>query len=134
MKFRKEKNCFIIKFEPGEEVVESLKKFCAARKIKGGFVTGIGAAKQATLGVFDVRRKQYWKKTLEGDLEIASLSGSVSELGPHLHSVIAGRDFTAVGGHVLRLVTSVTCELFVFPTRAIKRVADERFNLKLMKL
>ncbi len=135
MKFRKEKNCFIVKLEPGDEAIASLKKFCGDHAIKGGFVCGIGGASECVLGAFDGKTKRYEEKTFKGNfIEILSLAGDVTETGPHLHAVIGGHDFACNGGHVISMTVGVTAEIFLFPCEAIPRELDERFNLKLMKL
>jgi predicted DNA-binding protein with PD1-like motif len=137
MKFRKEKNFFVVKLEPGDEAIASLKKFADEQNVKAAFVQGVGAAKRAKLGSFSVATKKYKERVFKGDFEVLSLSGNLSETGPHLHAVISSHDFGAAGGHVFELVVSVTLELFVFPCGAnasIQRELDERFNLKLMKL
>ncbi len=135
MKFRKEGNCFIVKLEPGDEVIASLKKFCEEQNVKSGFVQGIGGASECVLGAFDGKTKKYAEKTFHGNfIEILSLAGDVTETGPHLHAVIGGHDFACSGGHVISMTIGVTAELFLFPSEAIPRELDPRFDLKLMKL
>ena len=104
MKFKKFGNKWVVSVNIGEEVVESLKKFCEDNKIKLGTISGIGAVKKATIGFYNLETKKYYPKELNGDYEITSLLGNISTMGRevylHLHINLADSTYNTFGGHL----------------------------------
>src|SRR5690554_3601357 len=96
-------NKYIIRLDKGEEIVETLKHFCQYKQIKLGWVYGIGAVNQATIGLYEPAAKQYHSKELSGDYEITSLLGNIStkdrEIYLHLHINLSNLEKT-YGGHL----------------------------------
>ena len=105
---------YIVRLDKGEEVVESLKKFCADNKICLGTVTGLGAADKITLGLFNTKTKKYFPKEFLGDYELASVLGNISQMNGevylHLHAIISDEACRAYGGHLNSAVISGTFE------------------------
>jgi predicted DNA-binding protein with PD1-like motif len=139
MKAKRIKEGFVIRLNPGEEVLESLKSFCLAENIPGAVVTGIGAADEIRCGYFDPAAKSYPEKTFRGDLEILSLIGNISWLGdqpmPHLHVVFSDKEMNARGGHLMAAVISATCEIVILPfTQRLERKPDPRIGLNLLDI
>ena len=129
MKFSKTEFGYIVRLEPGEEIISALSLFTETQGFGSATVQGIGAASGITLGYFDRANKVYVKKSLEGEYELLSLAGNVSyfERAPwvHIHAVIAGPDFVATGGHLFSATVTVTAELALSVSRArIERVED----------
>ena len=106
---------WVLRLDRGEEIVESLSAFALAEGVRAACVTGIGAVGETDLGFFAPATGRYERRRFEGDHEIGSLHGNLSELEgrpfPHCHIVIAGPDFVAHTGHLFRGVVSVTCEI-----------------------
>lgn len=104
-----------LKIEPGEEIVATIQSFAAARGIRAGSISGIGAVGETELGFFVPGTREYVRRTFRGDHEIGALTGNLSELDgqpfPHCHMVLAGEDFVAHTGHLFRGVVTVTCEV-----------------------
>jgi predicted DNA-binding protein with PD1-like motif len=139
MQFRKVENAFMVRLMKGEEVIAALASFVEKQKIPGGFVFGLGAFKDATLGYFDSAKKEYVKNHFGEDLEFGSLTGSISyvEGKPfiHAHVVAGGADSSALFGHLFSATISATGEFFVIPSDSkIERKADPDTGLNLLDL
>ncbi len=117
MQYRKCGSMYVVRLEKGEEVMETMKKFADECLIGCASVTGIGATDQALLGVFDPEKKAYHEMEYRVPMEILSLTGNISrkdgDSWMHLHAVVADDSQVARGGHVLRMVISLTAEIFV---------------------
>lgn len=139
MDYRKADGAFALRLDVGEDIIESLKAFCTKERVETAIVSGIGAARMVEIGHFDTERKEYHNKKYEGMLEILSLSGNITmsdgEPLPHLHICIAGTDFSAVGGHLVKSEVSPTCEITIIPLGIrIERKFDGKTGLKLQSL
>ncbi len=106
-----------VRLNRGEEIVSSLEKICAEANVTAGTVLGIGAADRAAVGLYEVANRSYHKSTLEGEMEIASLTGNVSKKDGkvylHLHIALAGQDGRVLGGHLNEARISGAGEIFI---------------------
>jgi predicted DNA-binding protein with PD1-like motif len=139
MQFKKVQNGFLIRLVKGEEIIAALSSFVEEQDIPGGFVFGLGAFKEATLGYFDSAKKEYLKNHFEEDMEFGSLTGSISyfEGKPFVHAHVAasGPDSKAYFGHLFSATISATGEFFIIPSDArIERRSDPETNLNLLDL
>jgi predicted DNA-binding protein with PD1-like motif len=139
MFFKKIPNGYLVRLEKGEEIMESLIHLAGKEKISGGFLCGLGAVKDVTLGYFDTGKKEYRKKDFEDDYELTSLVGDIFYLegkpGVHAHVNLSGPDFTAIGGHLVKAVITGTGEFFIHTTDEIlKRKRDPSSELNLLDL
>ena len=137
MKSQKRNNQVFGRIEKGEEIVTSLKEFCKLHQIKGGFISGIGAAENVQIAYYDIAKKEYLHKVLKGDFEIVSLSGSISvfnnEPHVHLHIALGDENFNIKGGHLDHGIVSLTCEFMISVFDAeIQRAADAETGLNLL--
>ncbi|MEY8357012.1 PPC domain-containing DNA-binding protein [Lachnospiraceae bacterium 54-53] len=118
MEYRKFEHTFVVRLDPGDEILASLIRLCREEKISLASVTGLGAVGTVRLGVFDTEKKQYYSREYKGLYEIASLMGSITQKDGepylHLHMVI-GNPHTGEcqGGHLNRGVISATGELII---------------------
>ena len=117
MQYRQFGNTYMVRIDLGEDIVESLKRFCEEENIRLGRVEAIGAADHALIGVYDLEKKEYYPEKLDGFMEIASLNGSVTSMDGkpyiHLHATLADQNHAVHGGHVLEMRVGATCEMFV---------------------
>jgi predicted DNA-binding protein with PD1-like motif len=128
-----------LRLMPGEEIVESLVGFVRRRRIKSGFLTGIGAAERVVLGCFDPKTRTYRKRTFKGDNEVAALIGNVGWLGRtpacHIHAVISRPNLTTFAGHLFAGTVTVTLEVTLLPgSRRFTRKPDPLSGLNLLAL
>ena len=138
MDYRKFGNTYMLRIDVGEEIIESLKEMCAREGIRLAQVSAIGAADRAAVGVYDLAEQRYHQENLEGFMEIANLSGSVTEMNGepyiHLHATLADQQNVLHGGHVINMRVGATCEMFVqTPDGAVTREKDEGLGINLWK-
>jgi predicted DNA-binding protein with PD1-like motif len=126
---------WVLRMDAGEEIIETLKAFAADRDLRCGLISGLGAVGETDLGFFVRSTGQYVTRRFEGEHEIGSLTGNISELEgrpfPHCHIVIAGPDLVAHTGHLFRGVVTVTCEVSIVTSPELLRRAtrpDLGFN------
>jgi predicted DNA-binding protein with PD1-like motif len=119
MKFRKVEDGYLVRLEKGEEIVGSLTDFVREKQIPAGFITGMGAVSNATIGIFDTEKREYIKKTYKGDLEIGNLTANISyfedsdEPFVHCHVTMSDSSLNAFTGHLFEARVSVTLEVYV---------------------
>jgi len=117
MQSRRTRYGWTLRLEPGEDVVGTLHAFAAREGVRAGLISGIGSIGETELGFFVRGTRDYTRRVFEGDHEIGSLTGDFSELDgrphAHCHVVIAGPDFVAHTGHLLRGAVTMTCEIQV---------------------
>jgi uncharacterized protein len=139
MRYTKEKSKIHLILEPGDEIMKSLLELAKKEKIPSATLTGIGAIGNATLGYFDVNKKEYLKQTFPGSWELVSCVGSISWDGEnpiaHVHVSISGADFELRAGHLFSGEITVTGEIFLnLNEKKLNRKIDPRFGLKLLAL
>ena len=126
---------FIIRIQRGEDIIAEITKFCDENNIRSGSFSGIGACDKAELGSYSVETKEYSKKTFDGEHEITSLYGIISDTKIHTHTTIADEDFNVYGGHVNLMIVSATCEIHLFAgEEPISRKLDDETGLELMDI
>lgn len=139
MNSRRNGNTVIVRLDRGDEICSSLLAAAQKEGIRGGSVSGIGATDSFTVGVFDLEKGGYERFDYsDGNYEIVSLLGNLSvmngEAYQHLHIVCAGRDGRVAGGHLLRAVISLTCEIFITVTDEIGRGRNEELGINTLSL
>lgn len=130
-------NNFVLSFSKGEEVISELNNFLKTSKITACSFSGIGACSSVELGFFNIHIKDYRKKPFLEEMEIVSLNGNggVKDGEPviHTHGVFGKTDFTLIGGHVFKVVVSVTCEIYLTKLGGqLTRVNNSDYNLNLL--
>ena len=139
MEYKRCENKVFIRIDLGEEIVETLKQLCTELGIKLGTIQGIGATNKATVGLLDMKTKQYHSKELTGDHEITCLLGNITTMQKktylHLHITLCNEKNQAVGGHLTSAVVSATFEGVIDILKGeISREFDENSGINLMKL
>ena len=139
MFFRKIPNGYVVRLEKGEEIIESLTSFAQKKKIPGGFLYGLGAVKDVTLGYFDVANKKYVKKDFDNEYEVTSLVGDIyyfeEKPGVHAHVNLSDADFNLIGGHLFKAVITGTGEFFIYTTdQILERKKDPQSGLNVLDL
>ena len=131
MEYRKFGDTYIVRMDPGEEILTQLKVFAEQEGVKLASVTALGAVKDFTVGVFDTGAKVYKSNRFQGVYEIVSLVGTINTMNDafycHLHMCAADQEGHAFGGHLNEAVISATCERVVtcLPGRTDRVFSDE---------
>ena len=132
-----EDGTIVVVLETGEEVMGSLAEIAGSHDVGAARVEGIGAFREATLGFYDLARKEYGRLRIEEEVELLALLGNVSrfEGGPriHLHATVGFSDGSTRGGHLFDARVGATCEVFVSTlTGALERRQDDEVGLPLL--
>lgn len=108
----------VLRIQKGEEILETIKEVCAREQIALAEVSGIGAVNDVTLGVFNSEKFEYESQRFTGDMEIASCTGSVTQMNGevylHLHMVVGNVTKSIVhAGHLNQARISLTGEFIL---------------------
>lgn len=135
MDYVQESDRIIVRLDPGDEVLESLRSLREELDIQSGFVTGIGAVDRATLGHYDVDEQSYSEETFTGQFEVTSFSGNIGPDKIHAHIELGTESFDTLGGHCSDARVSGTFEIVVFTGETpLVHELDERTGLDVFDL
>ena len=111
MKYIKDGKSYIVRIDRGEEVLDKLNEFIKETDVKAASITGIGACSEVELGVYSVKKREYIKNKYEGEFEILSLIGNITQDGEepyiHLHIMISD-GMVLAGGLTFGVVTLIS--------------------------
>ncbi len=138
METKRTANCLVIRLDPGEELINSLLTACQEHDIHCAQITGIGAAKKITCGVFDTKTREYHSEKFKGIFEITSLNGTITTMDgglyPHIHVTFADEKYKVRGGHLNKCVISATAEIvLMILDLEIDRQASQEVGLNLFR-
>ena len=100
-----------LRLAPGADLRDALRAVLQAQSVEAAFViAGIGSLSSAQLRLAGADAPL----TLQGDLEVLTLSGSISPDGVHLHASVADATGRVWGGHVAPgCIVRTTAELLL---------------------
>lgn len=127
----------VLRFDREEEVCAGILDFAEQNKISAGWIWALGASEEVKLAFYNLKNKKYKEKTFKESLEILSITGNIGlkDGSPviHIHGVFSRKNFSAIGGHIQKLVASGTVEVFIRKIDGtINRGIDENTGLNLM--
>jgi predicted DNA-binding protein with PD1-like motif len=131
---------FALVLDTGDEVISGLTEFAREQGLDSASFTAIGAFGTATLGYFDLEKKEYDKIPVHEQVEVLSLAGNITvgEDGDpqvHAHVVLGRYDGTTRGGHLLEARVRPTLEVLLTETPAhLRRKTDEETGLPLIAI
>jgi len=127
----------IIRLKKGDLVLETLQS--KLLKMNGGLVVGLGAVSWAKLKIYNLERKTYSSKKIDGPLEVVSFSATIAKTpenitGLHAHIVVSNDKFNVFGGHLKEAEVAATFEAAIIESGSeIKRYFDKKIGLNLIK-
>ncbi len=138
MEYKQLGNHYVMRVDPGEEILEQIQTLCRMENIRVGSAVGLGAANKAVVGLFDTINKVYKKKELTGPMEITSLVGNISTKDGktylHFHVNLCDEEMNISGGHMNACYVSATAEITVTKLDGtIERRMDEEIGLNLYR-
>lgn len=138
MEYRKFGDTYVVRMDRGEEIVEQVKALAVKEGIRLASVQALGAVNDITVGVFKTAEKEYLGNDFRGDMEIVSLTGTISTMDgqayTHLHMSAGDAEGHVFGGHLNRAVVSATCEMVVTVIPGeVDRAFSEEIGLNLFK-
>lgn len=110
----------VLRMQPGEDVRSTLDQWTKAGNVEAAaIISAVGSLSTAHL--------RYANRAdgiiTTGDLEVVSLSGTLSKHGMHLHIAVADRDGRTLGGHLLVGCTvRTTLELIIAEVDDVRMV------------
>ena len=117
MEYRRVNDTYILRLDPGEEIMASLASLCEREEIVLAKIEGLGAADHAVVGLFDVAAKEFHKRSFDVPLELSSIIGNVTrqdgKVYLHVHVNLCDSDLNAYGGHLVECRISATAEIFI---------------------
>ena len=123
MEYKKFGEHYVVRIEKGEEVISKLKELCLQENIRLGSISGLGAANEVEIGLFNTETKEYKTTVMKGMFEITSLIGNITRKDASLHTY---------GGHLVRVQISATSEIIVTVIDGeVNRRFDENIGLNL---
>ncbi|OGS40318.1 MAG: hypothetical protein A3K77_07475 [Euryarchaeota archaeon RBG_13_31_8] len=134
---KEKKNIIFLRLFTDEDINKQIKNVCKIHKVKTAIViSGIGQLKNVQLGYYK-EKDNYTNEIFNKPLEILSLSGNIcSENGEyliHMHAVLSDEKKSAIGGHFIEGIVSVTAEIVLLKTDIIaKRKIDDQTGLKML--
>lgn len=115
----------VLRLKPGEDLRGALEAVLTQQAIEGAFVlAGIGSLSQAMVRPAGIAQADGHRE----DLELLTLSGSLSVHGAHLHATLSRADGSVFGGHVAHgCIVRTTAEVLVglLPGWKLERTVDE---------
>jgi len=114
----------VISLNPGDDVIPVIKRICLKEKIRGAFISGMGAADRIPIAAFNLATGKYDEIVKTGYHEVSSINGNVSsilnddnaliDLNIHLHITFADIEGNAYAGHLLTgFSSSAVGELYI---------------------
>lgn len=99
----------IFRLHRGCDLYESILAYCKEHHIRAGYAAAcVGCVTKATLRSAD----GVTVHTLEGRMEIVSMTGTVSEKRCHLHIAFSREDMSVIGGHLMPgCIVNTTAEI-----------------------
>jgi uncharacterized protein len=108
---------YLLRLEPGDELMRCLIQFARERELDAVVVSGLGSVAELELGTGGGGEREHRRLLLHEPLEACSLTGTVTLLDgepfPHLHGSFARADHSVVGGHVYQAVCAIAMELAI---------------------
>lgn len=110
---------FILVVDKGENVIDALLHCAHTMNIKAASLSGLGATGDVSVAFYHLDTKEYAIKEFTGDFELVSLTGNIAkhEGKPvvHIHAAMGNEDYSLFGGHIMKMIVSVTAEITVIP-------------------
>ena len=111
---------YVMRLDPGDEIIASLRQFASEESVTSGYITGIGSTQTAVMSWLDPESGEYVKRKLDEPMEVGNLTGTISVAAEdgrafvHLHGVLAPRELLAYTGHIHEARTGLVMEIFIF--------------------
>jgi len=131
---------FVLVFAAGDEAISGLTAFAKEKGLAASHFTAIGGFQEATLGYFNLDKKDYEKIPVREQVEVLSLVGDItlSERGEpkiHAHVVLGRSDGTTRGGHLIEARVRPTLEVMLVESpRHLHRKHDPESGLALIQV
>lgn len=126
---------FLCRLPKQADLLQALTKAFVDRGIDTGSFFVLGAVTSATIGFYDLDKREYEIRIFDGHYEIVHCAGNISlrdgKIFVHAHIAVAGKDFVCFGGHLMEGTPIFAAELSAFPFAgdALVRAYDKATGL-----
>ena len=98
MDYRKYGEAVYIRMDRGDEIISCVLDICGKENIKSATFSGIGGCSEASIQTFIPATNTFETQTLQGMLELVSLTGNVitDDRGVYFHHTHQGRILTKI--------------------------------------
>ena len=132
MEYRNYNGTYYVRMDRGDEIIASLMSICRTEGIQAAVFSGIGGCSSADIQTFNPEAGEFETETVEGMLELLSITGNIvaddeGEYFHHAHAAFSYKkdgEHHVVGGHMKSTVVLYTAEIELRP------VAGGRIGLK----
>ncbi|MGH9326926.1 MAG: PPC domain-containing DNA-binding protein [Terriglobia bacterium] len=136
---RTDETTYVLIFDAGDEAVAGLASFAKENRLGASHFTGIGGFESATLGYFEIEKKNYKEIPISEQVEVLSLVGDIAlQKGKpkvHVHTVVGTCEGLARGGHLLAAIVRPTLEIIITESpKHLHREFDDTTGLALIRL
>lgn len=130
---------YVVRLEDDEVFPNKFLDFLAARDIRRGSFTGIGAMRRICIAFFDTESKEYLDREYDEQMEVLALVGNVAmhegELLVHTHITLGRRDYSVIGGHLREGIVRPTLEVILHAgSEPLQRAVDPKYGLPALDL
>lgn len=132
---------YILSFGKNQEVMSGLQAFIRQERIFGGYLSAIGAFRDAMLGsgrpIFDHVSREYAMIPITQQAEVVSCTGNIALVGGearlHIHAVLGLPDGSTIGGHVFEAHAWPTLEVVLVEwQKPAWRALDEETGMQIL--
>ena len=120
---------YAFRLKQNQDLKKEIINFTTNKKLSAGFiVTCVGSLKSAKLRLANEEIKEF-----NQNFEIISLTGTLSQNGPHLHISLADNEGRVIGGHLKEgCLINTTAEVIIGDNENMKfsRKFDQKTNFK----
>jgi predicted DNA-binding protein with PD1-like motif len=123
---------YLLRLDPGDEILDSVQRWCRDNQIYNALLIGIGSVENPTIAHYRRDTKKFTEKRLAGIYEVISLVGNVgltdgNEPLVHLHITLSDEQMRPYGGHLVEGCCSATAEIVLrpMPTKHQKKFNEE---------
>jgi uncharacterized protein len=132
------KSEYILKLEVGDKVHGAILDFCSKENIETGWITGLGAIKDISLGYYNLDTKSYSFQKYSEIFEVMGLIGNIALIDNkpflHIHTSISDENNQTFSGHLEYATVAVTLELRITAyNESISRLFEDAVGLKLLQ-
>lgn len=122
MDYRKMNDILYVRIDKGEEIITELLQLCQRENVRSAVFTGIGGCSHAELQTFIPDKGAFETETLDGMLELISMTGNIvtdnGRLFHHTHAAFSfkeGKEHKMAAGHVKAVTVLYTAEIELRP-------------------
>lgn len=140
MEYQRFGSHYVMRLEPGDEVMSTLEQFVEQEDMRGGFFFALGAFSRARLRYLNMKTEKYEDIPIEEQVEVVSLLGNVAMLPDgkrkvHMHASVSNEQGRTFSGHIGDAEVRPTLEVYLTKLDGeLRREKDEETGMEQLAL